>query len=128
MPLAPADFCPLSDRSIQYALLNDPALRHAAKPDSVYANDRASYHDLMDLLSRPWPNTPVQRRRAAQSAAWRCYQPPHQFSVHGVSSWSFCHASLDFPTVRMAFRAKPYPPRRLARSKASHPEQLTVLT
>ncbi len=47
-----AEFWPLSDRSVHYALLNNPALRHAAKPDSAYANDRASYQDLTDLLTR----------------------------------------------------------------------------
>ena len=51
-----SDFWPLSDHSIHYALLNDPPLRHAGKPGSVYANDRPSYHDLTDLLSPAWPN------------------------------------------------------------------------
>jgi hypothetical protein len=37
-----SDFWPLSDRPIHYALLNGPPLRHAGKPDSVYANDRES--------------------------------------------------------------------------------------
>lgn len=46
------DFWPLSDRSIHYALLNDPPLRHTAKPQSTYCNDRASYQDLTDLLTR----------------------------------------------------------------------------
>lgn len=46
------DFWPLSDRSIHYALLNDPPLRHAGKPKSRYVNDRASYQDLTDLLTR----------------------------------------------------------------------------
>lgn len=46
------DFWPLSDRSIHYALLNSPPLRHASKPQSTYANDRASYQDLTDLLTR----------------------------------------------------------------------------
>ncbi len=46
------EFWPLSDRSVHYALLNNPPLRHAAKPDSAYANDRASYQDLTDLLTR----------------------------------------------------------------------------
>jgi hypothetical protein len=50
------EFWPLSDCSIHYALLNDPRLRHAGKLGSVYANDRASYDDLTDLLSRAWPN------------------------------------------------------------------------
>ncbi len=45
-------FWPLSDRQIHYGLLNAPPLRHANKPDSVYRNDRASYHDLCDLLTR----------------------------------------------------------------------------
>ena len=60
--MAPADFCPLSDRSMHYALLNDPPVRHAGKPESVYGNDRASYHDLTDLLSRAWPNGGTQAR------------------------------------------------------------------
>ncbi len=47
-----AEFWPLSDRSVHYALLNDPPLRHDAKYGSAYANDRASYQDLADLLTR----------------------------------------------------------------------------
>ncbi|MCD6303579.1 MAG: ParB N-terminal domain-containing protein [Planctomycetes bacterium] len=46
------DFHPLSARQIHYALLNDPPLRHASKPDSVYRNDSASYKSLLDLLTR----------------------------------------------------------------------------
>jgi ParB-like chromosome segregation protein Spo0J len=46
------EFWPLSDRSIHYALLNGPPLRHAAKPGSTYANDRVSYQDLTNLLTR----------------------------------------------------------------------------
>jgi hypothetical protein len=46
------DFWPLSDRQIHYALLNDPPLRHTSKPASVYRNDRQSYSDLTDLLTR----------------------------------------------------------------------------
>jgi hypothetical protein len=64
-----AEFWPLSDRSIHYALLNDPPLRHAGKPDAVYANDRESYHDLTDLLSRAWPNAMRQPRGEPQSEA-----------------------------------------------------------
>ena len=56
---------PLSGRSIYYAPLNDPPLRHAGKPDSLYTNDRVSYHNPTDLLSRAWPNARVQRRRFA---------------------------------------------------------------
>jgi ParB-like chromosome segregation protein Spo0J len=46
------EFWPLSDRQIHYALLNDPPLRHAAKPYSRYQNDRESYNDLTDLVTR----------------------------------------------------------------------------
>ncbi len=45
-------FWPLSDRQIHYPLLNDPPLRHANKPKSRYRNDRKSYSDLCDLLTR----------------------------------------------------------------------------
>lgn len=46
------EFWPLSDRQIHYPLLNDPPLRHASKPDSIYRNDRQSYKSLVDLLTR----------------------------------------------------------------------------
>lgn len=46
------DFWPLSDRRIHYALLNDPPLRHASKPDSTYRNDGNSYKSLVELLTR----------------------------------------------------------------------------
>ena len=46
------EFWPLSDRQIHYALLNDPPLIHASKPDSVYANDEKFYKALVELLTR----------------------------------------------------------------------------
>lgn len=46
------NFWPLSDRQIHYALLNDPPLRHASKPDSVYDNTPQSYKSLVELLTR----------------------------------------------------------------------------
>ena len=46
------NYWPLSDRSIHYDMLNDPVLRHASKPDSRYKNDRSSYQDLTDMLTR----------------------------------------------------------------------------
>jgi hypothetical protein len=45
-------YWPLSDREIHYDMLNLPPLRHSGKPDSRYRNDRASYQDLCDLLTR----------------------------------------------------------------------------
>ena len=46
------EYWPLSDRRVHYLLLNDPPMRHASKPGSRYRNDRASYGDLTDLLTR----------------------------------------------------------------------------
>lgn len=43
---------PLTVRQIHYALLNDPPLRHASKPESIYVNNTDSYKDLTDLLAR----------------------------------------------------------------------------
>ncbi len=46
------EFWPLSARQIHYVLLNDPPLRHAKKPTSVYRNDSKSYKSLVELLTR----------------------------------------------------------------------------
>ncbi len=48
------DFLPISVRQIHYNLLNDPPLKHASKPDSVYCNDTdgRSYDGLVKLLVR----------------------------------------------------------------------------
>jgi hypothetical protein len=45
-------FWPLSDRKIHYDLLNSHPLRHASKPGSRYRNDKDSWKDLCDLLTR----------------------------------------------------------------------------
>ena len=45
-------FWPLSVRQIHYYLLNDPPLKHASKPHSVYVNDRKSYQSLDELTVR----------------------------------------------------------------------------
>ena len=46
------EFLPLSDRAIHYALLNDPPLIHASKPESRYANTKQAYKSLTELLTR----------------------------------------------------------------------------
>jgi ParB/RepB/Spo0J family partition protein len=45
-------FLPLTDRRIHYALLNDPPLIHASKPESRYQNSKQSYKALCELLTR----------------------------------------------------------------------------
>lgn len=46
------EYWPLTVRRVHYLLLNDPPLRHDKKPDSTYANDKASYKALTNLLIR----------------------------------------------------------------------------
>ncbi len=45
-------FWPLSVRQIHYNLLNNPPLKHARKPHSLYCNDRKSYQALDELTVR----------------------------------------------------------------------------
>jgi ParB-like nuclease domain len=45
-------FLPVTLRQLHYQLLNNPPLRHSKKPDSTYRNDRQSYQDLSDLVTR----------------------------------------------------------------------------
>ncbi len=46
------EYWPLSDRQVHYEMLNNPPLRHTSKPGSRYKNDRDSYQNLCDLLTR----------------------------------------------------------------------------
>jgi hypothetical protein len=75
------DYWPLTDRQIHYNLLNDPPLKHARKPNSLYRNDLPSYKALCELLTRarlaydiPFdaiedPTRPVQVWRTHDSVA-----------------------------------------------------------
>lgn len=71
-------YWPLSDRQIHYRLLNDPPLRHASKPNSTYRNNRNSYNDLCDLLTRarleghiPWRAIADETRPAQSESGFR---------------------------------------------------------
>jgi hypothetical protein len=46
------EYWPLSDRRIHYALLNNPPLLHANKPNSRYKNNKQSYKAVCELLTR----------------------------------------------------------------------------
>lgn len=46
------NYLPVSDRQIHYALLNNPPLMHASKPDSLYQNQLNCYKSLCELLTR----------------------------------------------------------------------------
>src|SRR5262249_20612168 len=84
-----ADYWPLSDRQIHYALLNHPPLIHASKPDSRYANNEKSYKACIDLLSRA---------RLFGLIPWRAIHDPTrpvtQWSVHRDQSY-FVREQLD---------------------------------
>jgi len=45
-------YWPLSVRQVHYYLLNDPPLKHAKKPDSIYRNDKKGYDATVDILVR----------------------------------------------------------------------------
>lgn len=47
-----SDFLPVTLRQLHYRLLNNPPLRNSKKPGSIYRNDRQSYQDLSDLVTR----------------------------------------------------------------------------
>jgi len=76
-------FWPLTERQIHYALLNDPPLVHAQKPESAYRNTVQCYKATCDLVTRarlegqiPFqaiedPTRPV--------AVWGCHREPGSF-------------------------------------------------
>jgi hypothetical protein len=70
-------YWPLTLRQVHYRLLNDPPLRNASKTGSRYANDRKSYSDLSDLLTRarlsgavPWAAVHDPTRPISPDRAW----------------------------------------------------------
>jgi hypothetical protein len=77
-------FLPVTLRQIHYRLLNDPPPRNANAPRKRYANDRASYSDLSDLLTRarltgevPWDSVHDPTRPNKQ---WRVWAEPGAFA------------------------------------------------
>jgi hypothetical protein len=74
------EFWPLTDRRIHYALLNDPPLKHASKPESTYTNDPQSYKSLTELLTRA---------RIASLIPWEAIDDP----TRPVTIWN-CHGAI----------------------------------
>lgn len=77
------DFWPLSDRQIHYALLNDPPLTHASKPDSGYRNHPNCYKQLTDLLTRARLERKIPMSVIADEtrpiSLWDVHQTPRTF-------------------------------------------------
>jgi len=76
-------YWPLTVRQIHYRLLNKPPLRHARKPNSTYRNDKKSYGDLCDLLSRA---------RLVNRIPWRAISD----ETRPVSGTNYCSDAAEF--------------------------------
>jgi hypothetical protein len=103
-----SDFWPLSVRALHYALLNEPPLRHASKPNSRYRNDDASYKSLCDLLTRA---------RHEGRISWDAIDDPTRPIILGdphSDVQSFVHRDLDY--LFLGYR------RDLQRSQPDHIE------
>ncbi len=76
-------FWPLFDRAIHYALLNNPPLIHASKPQSRYANTKNSYRALVDLLTRARLTGELPFKAIADATrpvtTWSVYPGPRRF-------------------------------------------------
>lgn len=74
---------PLSVRQIHYALLNDPPLKHASKPKSVYKNDASSYKNLIDLTTRARLDGSISMNAIADAtrpvSCWQTFSGPQDF-------------------------------------------------
>ena len=83
-------FWPLSVRQVHYALLNDPPLKHAAKPGSRYSNDVESYKNLDSLLVRARLNGTVARAAIADETrpvtTWTVFRDPQPFIRDALSN------------------------------------------
>jgi hypothetical protein len=77
------EYLPLSERQIHYYLLNDPPLKHASKPDSVYKNDKISAQALSELCTRARivgliPDDAISDETRPETL-WRCYSSASAF-------------------------------------------------
>jgi hypothetical protein len=77
-------YWPLSVRQVHYRLLNTKPLVHASKPDSHYANDKASYRAAIDICARgrvegliPWKAIDDLTRPVELNSAYK--NPAHFF-------------------------------------------------
>jgi hypothetical protein len=84
-------YWPLSDRQIHYALLNNPPLRHASKPDSIYRNDLSSYKSLTELLTRARLTGEIPMRAIADETrpviTWDVHRDCRSFIRHELDGF-----------------------------------------
>jgi hypothetical protein len=76
-------YWPLTERQIHYALLNDPPLVHAKKPESIYRNTKACYKATCDLVTRARLEGRISFRALEDPTrpveVWRCHRAPGEF-------------------------------------------------
>jgi len=77
-------FWPLSDRQIHYRLLNDPPLKNTNRLGSVYKNDRTSYGDLCNVLTRLRLTGEIPMTAIADptrpTSSWYVHSSPQDFA------------------------------------------------
>ena len=85
------NYLPLSVRQIHYALLNDPPLKHAKKPDSIYQNDKQSYKSLTDLVARARLEETISMKAIADPtrpvSCWQTFDGPQSFVESQLESF-----------------------------------------
>jgi hypothetical protein len=101
-------FWPRTDRQVHYFLLNDPPLRHASKPHSIYRNEVASYKSLCELLTRA---------RLGGDVPWEAIHDP----TRPVLTWRVWDSVGPFLRAEIDGFGKGYY-RNLMRSQPSHIE------
>lgn len=77
------NYWPVSERLIHYHLLDDPPLRHASKPGSIYRNDKDSSKSLSELVTRARivgliPEEAIEDP-TRPSTVFDCYRDPQTF-------------------------------------------------
>jgi hypothetical protein len=74
---------PVSERQIHYALLNNPPLKHAGKPGSVYKNDHNSAKALSELATRGRIEGLIEMDdiddETRPETLWRCHNSSREF-------------------------------------------------
>ncbi len=101
-------FWPLTDRQIHYALLNNPPLVHAKKPNSTYANTTACYKATCEL---------VTRARLEGDIPFTVIEDP----TRPVEAWNFHRATASFVHAEVNHFLKGYR-RDLQQSQPHHLE------
>jgi hypothetical protein len=85
------EYWPLSDRQVHYRLLPYSVLRHASKPGWFYCNNKQSYKDLTDLLTRARLEGIIPFEAIGDETRpiviWDCHQTPQSFAKREINNF-----------------------------------------